>query len=110
MKVDIVERPPLHLASVRHVGSYMQIAEAFRRLNELVTAAHLADRDTKLVGIYHDDPATTPEEDLRSDAAITVPANTKLPRGLTSLQFPADAMHTRSTAARTPDSAKSGII
>jgi AraC family transcriptional regulator len=89
MKVDVVKRPELRLASVRHVGSYMRIPEAFQRLNDLVTAAGLSDRDTKLVGIYHDDPSTTPEARLRSDAAITISAKTKVPRGLTELVIPA---------------------
>ncbi len=88
MKVEVVERPALRLASVRHVGSYMGIREAFGRLNDLVTAAGLSNRDTMLVGIYHDDPSTTPEEKLRSDAAITISAKTKLPPGLTELVIP----------------------
>ncbi len=89
MKVEVVERPELYLASVRHVGSYMRLNEAFQRLNELVTAAGLSSRDTKLIGIYHDDPSKTPENKLRSDAAITIPTKTKLPPGLTELKLPA---------------------
>lgn len=89
MKVDVVKRPELRLASVRHVGSYMRINGAFQRLNDLVTKAGLSDRNTKLVGIYHDDPSTTPENKLRSEAAITVGAKTKLPAGLTELVIPA---------------------
>jgi AraC family transcriptional regulator len=89
MDVEVTKRPELHLASVRHVGSYMRINEAFNRLNDLVTKAGLSNRDTLLIGIYHDDPSSTPEEKLRSDAAITVPANTKLPAGLTRLVIPA---------------------
>ena len=89
MKVEIVKRPELRLASVRHVGSYMRISEAFQRLNDLVTAAGLSKPDTMLVGIYHDDPTTTPEEKLRSEAAITIAKRTKLPRGLTELVIPA---------------------
>jgi AraC family transcriptional regulator len=84
-----VKRPELRLAGVRHVGSYMRIPEAFQRLNDLVTAAGLSNSDTSLVGIYHDDPSTTPEQKLRSDAAITIPAKTKVPRGLTELRIPA---------------------
>lgn len=89
MNVEVVKRPELRLASVRHVGSYMRITEAFQRLNDLVTAAGLSERDTKLVGIYHDDPSTTPEDKLRSEAAITISAKKKLPRGLTELVIPA---------------------
>jgi len=89
MKVEVVKRPELRLASVTHVGSYMRINEAFQRLNDLVTKAGLSNSDTKLVGIYHDDPSTTPENKLRSDAAITIAAKTKLPSGLTELTIPA---------------------
>ena len=89
MKVEIVERPAIPLASVRHVGSYQGIREAFGRLNDLVTAAGLSKPDTMLVGIYHDDPSVTPEEKLRSDAAITIPPKAKLPPGLTELVIPA---------------------
>jgi AraC family transcriptional regulator len=89
MSIEILERPALHLASVRHVGSYMTISEAFQRLNDLVTAAGLSDRNTQLIGIYHDDPSVTPADKLRSDAAITVSPTTKLPTGLTPLVIPA---------------------
>ena len=89
MKVEVVEQPKFRLASVRHVGSYMRIPEAFQRLNDLVTAAGLSNSDTLLVGVYHDDPMTVPEAKLRSEAAITVPAKTKLPKGLTELVVPA---------------------
>ena len=89
MKVEVVEQPALRLASVRHVGSYMRVNEAFQRLNDLVTKAGLSNRDTRLVGIYHDDPSTTPENKLRSDAAITISGKTKLPAGLTELEIPA---------------------
>ena len=89
MKVEVEQRPKLRIASVRHVGSYQRIPEAFRRLNEIVTAAGLSKPDTILVGVYHDDPSTTPEEKLRSEAGITVSAKTKLPPGLTELMIPA---------------------
>jgi AraC family transcriptional regulator len=89
MKVEIVEQPKLRLASVRHVGSYTRISEAFQRLNDLVTAAGLTNSDTLLVGVYHDDPSNTAEEKLRSEAGVTIPAKAKIPRGLTELVIPA---------------------
>jgi len=67
----------------------MNVREAFVRLNEIVMAAGMTKPDTILLGVYHDDPATTPEEKLRSDAAITVPEKTKLPQGLSELVIPA---------------------
>ena len=89
MKVDVVERPELRVAAVRHVGSYAGIPEAFQRLNEIVSATGLSNRDTMLIGVYHDDPSATPEGKLRSDAGITISAKTKIPAGLTELVIPA---------------------
>ena len=96
MKVAIAQQPQLRLAAVRHSGSYMQIPEAFARLNEIVTAAGLGNPDTLLIGVYHDDPSITPEDELRSDAGITIPAKTKIPSGLSELIIPAGRYaHTR---------------
>jgi AraC family transcriptional regulator len=89
MDVEVLKRPQLHLAAVRHVGSYMRVNEAFRRLDDIVRKAGLVGRDTLLVGIYHDDPSTTPEDKLRADAAITVAPGTTLPAGLNALVIPA---------------------
>jgi AraC family transcriptional regulator len=89
MNVEVVQRPALRLASARHVGSYMSIREAFTRLNDLATSAGLWNQDAVLVGIYHDDPSATPEEKLRSDAAITISTKAKIPPGLTELVVPA---------------------
>jgi AraC family transcriptional regulator len=89
MKVDVVKRPELRVAAVRHVGSYAGIPEAFRRLNDIVTKTGLNNRDTMLIGVYHDDPSTTPDDKLRSDAGITISAKTKIPAGLTELVIPA---------------------
>jgi AraC family transcriptional regulator len=89
MNVEVENRPALYLASIRHIGSYHRINEAFRRLNDIVTQSGLSNRDTQMIGIYHDDPSSTPEDKLRSDAAITVAPNTKLPSGLSPLLIPA---------------------
>ena len=35
-----------------------------------------------MIAIYHDDPETTPQDQLRSDAALVVPENVKMPNGL----------------------------
>ena len=89
MNVEVVKQPELRLAGIRHVGPYWQISETFKRLNEIVTAARLSNKDTKLVGIYYDDPSTTPEEELKSDAAITISSKIQLLPGLTEIVIPA---------------------
>ena len=41
MKVEVVKQPKLRLAGVRHLGSYVNVSEAFVRLNDLVTDVYV---------------------------------------------------------------------
>ncbi|HEY1552889.1 MAG TPA: AraC family transcriptional regulator [Kofleriaceae bacterium] len=83
MQATIETMPELTVASVRHVGPYNQINQAFQRLGPLAASARLfAAPGVKLVAIYYDDPQTTPANELRSDAGIVVAAGTALPDGL----------------------------
>jgi AraC family transcriptional regulator len=88
MKVEVTDRPQLRIAAVRHVGSYMKVNEAFRRLHELAASANLLGPDTKLIGIYHDNPQTTPEDKLRADAGITLTTGARIPEGLNEVIIP----------------------
>jgi AraC family transcriptional regulator len=88
MGVEVVDRPQIRIAAVRHVGSYMKVNEAFRRLHELAASAGLLGPDTKLIGIYHDNPETTPEDKLRADAGITLSAGARIPEGLNEVLVP----------------------
>ncbi|MEW5849588.1 MAG: AraC family transcriptional regulator [Myxococcota bacterium] len=83
MKVEIAEYPELRVATVRHMGPYNQIPQAFERLGALVEPAGLLQHPgAAMVAIYHDDPETTPLDALRSDAGIVVPHDIPLPQGL----------------------------
>jgi AraC family transcriptional regulator len=82
MKVEIKEMPELRLGSVRHVGPYNRITEAFGRLHDIAARASLHGPDATLLAIYHDDPEITPAAELRSEAAITLPRGAAVPRGL----------------------------
>ncbi len=88
MQVDIVAQPTLRTASLRHIGPYNRIPEAFARLGAIAGAAGLIGPGTTMLAAYHDDPATTQEAELRSDAAVTVPAGTPIPNGLEELVIP----------------------
>jgi AraC family transcriptional regulator len=88
MNAEITNRPQLRVAAARHVGPYNRISEAFARLGAIAGPARLMGPETTMIAIYHDDPETTREEDLQSDAAITIPAGAALPKGLTELQIP----------------------
>jgi AraC family transcriptional regulator len=89
MHVDIETRPALRLATVRHLGPYPEIAEAFHRLGEIAKQTGLyAHVEPPMLALYHDDPETTPASQLRSDAALVVKTDTPLPPGLTEATLP----------------------
>jgi AraC family transcriptional regulator len=90
MDVTLKDMPELRVATVRHIGPYDQIPQAFERLGALAGAAGLLERpDKMMLAIYHDDPASVPPDQLRSDAAITVPEGVALPAGLSEQRIPA---------------------
>jgi AraC family transcriptional regulator len=72
--VEIVGKPRLVLAGIRHDGPYLEIGRAFDRLFGLLAARSLLSPATRLIGLYLDDPTSVPEAKLRSLAAIVVDA------------------------------------
>jgi AraC family transcriptional regulator len=82
VSVEIKQVAGMRLACVRHMGSFHGIAQAFGRLHEVAASGGLYGPGTRMLALYHDHPATTPEAELRSDAAITVPEGTELPDGV----------------------------
>jgi AraC family transcriptional regulator len=90
MDVEIKEMPELRVGAVHHVGPYNTIPQAFEKLGSLAGPAGLTEKKgASLMGIYYDDPETTPQDRLRSDAAIVVPDDAKLPQGLEEQRIPA---------------------
>jgi AraC family transcriptional regulator len=82
MDVEIKDMPELRVATVRHVGPYNQIPKAFERLDAIARPAGLIRHSSAMMAIYHDDPESTPQDQLRSDAALAVPEDVGLPEGL----------------------------
>jgi AraC family transcriptional regulator len=83
MQVEIREMPAMRVGTVRHVGPYNQIVEAFERMHVLAARAglhHQAPRPVMLA-IYHDAPDTTPQDELRSDAALVFAPAARMPEG-----------------------------
>lgn len=70
--VAIETRPSLKTAGLLHKGSYRQIGESFEKLVGLVATRGLMPHVSGMVGIYYDDPMATPEEELRSRAALVI--------------------------------------
>jgi AraC family transcriptional regulator len=90
MDVAIEERPELRVAAVHHTGSYQRISEAFGRLGAIAGPAKLIQGpDASMLGIFHDDPETTPVDQLRSEAGLVVSNDAQLPAGLEEIRIPA---------------------
>ena len=63
------------LLGIDHTGSYMGISKAFDILNGCAASRQLFRPETRWIGIYHDDAMTVEEDQLRSRACISAPAD-----------------------------------
>jgi AraC family transcriptional regulator len=89
MDVTIEQMPELRVGAVHHVGPYNQIPNAFRKLGEIANTAGVVEKPgVAMLAIYHDDPETTPANELRSEAALTFGPDVKLPAGLDEQRLP----------------------
>jgi AraC family transcriptional regulator len=87
MDVTIVSQPDLRIAGLRHIGPYHEIGREFGRLGGLLKGPPPAG--SQMLALFHDDPAVTPPDKLRSDAALTLPGTTPAPDGLIERHVPA---------------------
>ena len=88
MNVTVEEMPSLRVATVHHVGPYNRISEAFQRLGDIAGPAGLLRPNAMMLAIYFDDPETTPAEQLRSDAGVTVADDAHLPAEVVEKRLP----------------------
>ena len=89
MDVQKKQLAALRLATLRHVGPYHRISEAFARLGDIAGRAGLFQTKPTMLALYHDDPESTPEAELRSDAAVVIAEDVALPVGLVEQRIPA---------------------
>ena len=76
----IRETPALRVAALAHSGDYINIGSTFERLMAMAGGQGLLGPRTRSLGVYYDDPASTPREALRADACVTLPDG-KVPGG-----------------------------
>lgn len=69
-EVRVATLPASTLLAVEHRGSYMAIGRAFDLLYTQVASQGLGRPGMRMVALYFDDPALTPEAELRSMAAV----------------------------------------
>jgi AraC family transcriptional regulator len=86
--VSIRALQPVRLAVLRHSGSYLEIGTTFERLFAWAAGRGLMGAQTRVIGVYYDDPDGTPAPALRSDAGISVGPDVALDDGLRILEVP----------------------
>lgn len=85
----IKEMPELNVAYIRHIGSYKTLDDVFDKLFKWAGPRGLIRfPETKVLGIYHDDPNVTDEDKLRASVCITVPKETKTEGEIGSIVIP----------------------
>ena len=72
-RIEIVDFPRLRVATIEHRGDYRLTSTAFERLMTVAATSGWLRATTRTIGIYHDDPESVEQADLRSSACITVP-------------------------------------
>lgn len=88
--VDIQHFDGATLATIRHVGPYMDIGQCFEKLfGHLMPLMKHPLTDMRAIGLYHDDPSSVPATELRSDAGFEIPDDLSLPDSLTRTTIPA---------------------
>ena len=71
--VEMLALPTLRVAAIQHRGDYQLTSRAFERLMTIAATTGLLRPNTRTIGIYHDDPLSVPQAELRSTACLTVP-------------------------------------
>lgn len=79
MEAKTVTLEPMKVLSVKHVGSYFKIDTAFKKLADFVKEQDIKVSDARWLGVYFDDPESVPEEELRSEACVTIEEDIELP-------------------------------
>lgn len=92
--VQVVERPEITLAYVRHTGPYFGDELLFQRLFKTLFGwagpRGLVTRgETETIIIYHDDPGTVAPEKLRTSCCIPVPADQDVSGEIGKMTLPA---------------------
>lgn len=68
--IEVTNLEPIKVAGLHHTGNYSGIGAAFGRLAEWAGKTNYWAKQPRMIGIYHDDPDTTPTAELRSTAAL----------------------------------------
>lgn len=77
MKPEIKNIENINVICARETGSYVEAApKAWGRIMKFTYSNKLMTKDTKLIGISHDDPNVTDPDHIRYDACVDIDADT----------------------------------
>ncbi|AOK30789.1 MULTISPECIES: AraC family transcriptional regulator [Burkholderia] len=71
-RVEIRQARAIDVLAVDHVGPYPEINRAFDTLSAWIGERGLFGPETQCIGIFHDDPHTTPAEQLHAQACFAL--------------------------------------
>jgi DNA gyrase inhibitor GyrI len=91
MKIDFKELPPRRVLALERRGSYDGFPHALAELLDLTQRAGLAPSGPPM-GVYYDDPAGVPAEELRYEAQLPVDGDVPPLEGLKVKTFPGGRM------------------
>ena len=77
MEASIQKRSELRVISARHVGPYQSVGPTWQKLCAWAGPRGVFGPQTLMLGLCHDDPQTTPPEQIRYDACLTVGPDVK---------------------------------
>ncbi len=63
---------PMQVVAIDHVGSYMQIGKAFDPLFGWCATKGVLGPQSRMLGVFYDDPLSVPETELRSRACVAI--------------------------------------
>ncbi len=83
LRVQVKRLPPMNVAYIRHVGPFQENAALFQRLFGRIYGwagprGLLGHPATRFLSVHHDNPEITRAQNLRLDAAVTVPDETQV--------------------------------
>lgn len=87
--VTIADWQATRLAAVHHTGSYMEIGAAFEQVFAWAMSKHAFGPQTRMIGIFWDDPQSVDEKTLRSAAGITVDRDLSDEPAVSAIEIPA---------------------
>lgn len=70
--VSVKELDEMPIYTVEHTGPYMSINKAFDKICGWMGSRGLMNQNTKMIGLYYDDPDSIAPDKLRSKAALSI--------------------------------------